>query len=98
MLSIIIPVYNEVNTIEKIIFKIKKIKNIKKQIIIVDDGSNDGTTIKLKKIKKITKIDKIIFCKKNKGKGHAIKLGQQEIQEKYTIIQDADLDMIKRLS
>ena len=53
MLSIIIPVYNEVNTIEKIVSKIKKIKNLKKQIIIVDDGSDDGTTEKLKKIKKI---------------------------------------------
>ena len=41
MLSIIIPVYNEVKTIEKIILKIKKIKNLKKQIIIIDDGSND---------------------------------------------------------
>lgn len=92
MLSIIIPVYNEVNTIEKIILKIKKIKNIKKQIIIVDDGSYDGTTEKLKKIKKFSKIDKIIFCKKNKGKGHAIRLGRRAVKGKYTIIQDADLE------
>ena len=92
MLSIIIPVYNEVKTIEKIILKIKKIKKLKKQIIIVDDGSNDGTTEKLKKIKKSFKIDKIIFCKKNQGKGHAIKLGQKMVKEKYTIIQDADLE------
>ncbi len=92
MLSIIIPVYNEVTTIEKIILKIKKIKKIKKQIIIIDDGSNDGTTKKLKKIKKSFKIDKIIFCKKNRGKGHAIKLGQKAVREKYTIIQDADLE------
>ena len=40
MLSIIIPVYNEVKTIDKVIAKISKIKNIKKQIIIIDDGSN----------------------------------------------------------
>ena len=51
MLSIIIPVYNEVQTIEKILLKIKKIKDIKKQIIIVDDGSTDGTSEKLKVIK-----------------------------------------------
>ena len=61
MLSIIIPVYNEVQTIEKIVLKIKKIKDIKKQIIIVDDGSTDGTSEKLKDIKSKFKIDKIIF-------------------------------------
>ena len=50
MLSIIIPVYNEKKTIRIIINKILKIKNLKKQIIIVDDGSTDGTTEELKKI------------------------------------------------
>ena len=50
MLSIIIPVYNERKTIGIIIDKILKIKNLKKQIIIVDDGSTDGTTLILKKI------------------------------------------------
>ena len=92
MLSIIIPVYNEVQTIEKIVLKIKKIKDIKKQIIIVDDGSTDGTSEKLKDIKSKFKIDKIIFNKKNKGKGHAIKLAQKKISQKFTIIQDADLE------
>ena len=92
MLSVIIPVYNEVNTIEKIVLKIKKIKNIKIQIIIVDDGSTDGTTEKLKNIKSRFKINKVIFSKKNKGKGYAIKLAQKSISQKFTIIQDADLE------
>ena len=92
MLSIIIPVYNEVKTIDKVIFKIKKLSKIKKQIIIVDDGSTDGTTNLLKKLKKQYKIDNIIFCKENKGKGHAIKLGKKKIKQKFTIIQDADLE------
>ena len=92
MLSIIIPVYNEVQTIEKILLKIKKIKKIKKQIIIVDDGSTDGTSEKLKDIRSKFKIDKIIFNKKNMGKGHAIKLAQKKISQKFTIIQDADLE------
>jgi len=92
MLSIIIPVYNEVKTIDKVIFKIKKLSKIKKQIIIVDDGSTDGTTNRLKKLNKQYKIDNIIFCKENKGKGHAIKLGKKKIKQKFTIIQDADLE------
>ena len=50
-LTIIIPVYNEIKTIEKLINKIL-ILNIKKQIIVVDDGSSDGTELILKKLKK----------------------------------------------
>ena len=48
-LSIIIPVYNEQNTIQKVLNKIYKLKFIKKQIIVVDDGSNDNTFKILKK-------------------------------------------------
>ena len=63
--TIVIPVYNEKNYIEKIIKKITKDIKFNKQIIVVDDYSTDGTR---KKIKKIKKIDKIIFHKKNQGK------------------------------
>ena len=88
-LTIIIPVYNETNTITKILDKIIKIK-IKKQIIVVDDFSSDGTKDKLIKYK--SKIDKIIFHKKNLGKGAAIKTAQKFIKGDYIIIQDADLE------
>ena len=91
MLSIIIPVYNEKKTIRIIINKILKIKNLKKQIIIVDDGSTDGSTKELKKISN-KKIDKIIYCKTNFGKGHAIRLAQPHIKGEFVIIQDADLE------
>ena len=88
-LTIIIPVYNEIKTIEKLIKKILKIK-IKKQLIIVDDGSSDGTELILKKYK--NRIDRLITHKKNLGKGAAIKSGQKFVKGKYIGIQDADLE------
>ena len=90
LISIIVPCYNEKNTIEKIIEKIYSIK-IKKEIIIVDDGSKDGTAEILKrKIK--SKAKKIIFHKKNMGKGAAIKSSLKFIKGEIVIIQDADLE------
>src|SRR6056300_1274585 len=87
--TIIIPVYNEKNYIEKIIKKIIKDIKFNKQIIVVDDYSTDGTR---KKIKKIKKIDKIIFHKKNQGKGAAIKSAIPFIKGNIIAIQDADLE------
>lgn len=88
-LTIIIPVYNEIKTIEKLIKKVLKI-NIKKQVIVVDDGSSDGTIKILSKYK--NKIDKLITHKKNFGKGAAIRSAQKYIKGKYIVIQDADLE------
>lgn len=87
--TIIIPVFNERNYIEKIITKIKKNIFFKKQIIIIDDCSNDGTREIIKKIKNI---DKIIFHKKNMGKGAAIKSAVPFIEGDIVAIQDADLE------
>jgi dolichol-phosphate mannosyltransferase len=92
MLSIIIPIYNERKTIKIIIDKIQKIKGIKKQIIAVDDGSTDGSDKILKEIYKKKKINNLICYKNNKGKGHAIRMGQRYIKGNYVIIQDADLE------
>jgi dolichol-phosphate mannosyltransferase len=93
MLTIIIPVYNEKRSIRSIITKINKIKSLKKQIIIVDDGSTDGTKEILKnEYSKKSGIDKIIFHKLNKGKGAAIKSAQKFIKGEYVGIQDADLE------
>ena len=75
ILSIIIPVYNEENTINKILSKVIKLKNLKKEIIVVDDGSTDGTRKILQKNK--DKIDRLIFHKKNVGKGGAIKTAKK---------------------
>lgn len=88
-LTIIIPAYNEIKTIQDVINKIFNIK-IDKQIIMVDDHSTDGTKEVIEKNK--DKIDKIIFHNINKGKGSAIKSAQEFIKGEYVVIQDADLE------
>jgi len=88
-LTIIIPAYNEINTIQEIIDKIFNIK-INKQIILVDDCSSDGTKEVITRNK--NKIDKIIFHDFNRGKGAAIKSAQEFVQGEYVVIQDADLE------
>ena len=87
--TIIIPVFNEKNYIDKIIKKVKSNVNFNKQIIVVDDCSSDGTR---KIIKKIKNIDKIIFHKRNLGKGAAIKSAIPYIKGSIVAIQDADLE------
>ena len=88
-LSIIIPCYNEKQTIEKIVSKILKVK-IQKEIIIIDDFSNDGSSGIIKKISGPN--IKKIFHKKNKGKGAAIKSGRKIASGEIILIQDADLE------
>ena len=90
-LSVIIPCYNEKKTIEILIDKVLSVKKIKKEIILVDDNSNDGTRELIKK-KLATKVNKIIFHKKNMGKGSCIKSAQKYVNGNIVVIQDADLE------
>lgn len=91
-LSIVIPAYNEKNTILKIIKKVKKAKtgSIVKEIIVVDDFSNDGTRDMLKKLRDSS--IKILYHKKNMGKGAAIRTGLSSATGSIILIQDADLE------
>jgi len=91
-LSIIVPVYNEKKTILDIIKKVKevKIRNVVKEIVIVNDCSTDSTKNNLKKIK--DKSIKILHHKKNMGKGAAIRTGLQNSSGEIILIQDADLE------
>jgi len=90
--SIIIPCYNEINNIAKVIDKVLSKINADDNVIIVDDGSNDGTSQYLANIKN-EKI-KIILNGQNFGKGHALKtaLKEKEILQELVLIQDADLE------
>ena len=89
-LSIIIPVYNEKKTIQKLLNKVFAIKNLTKEIIVIDDFSTDGTRNILKNNK--SKINKLIFHTQNLGKGAAIQSGKKFITGDVVIIQDADLE------
>lgn len=90
-LSIIIPVFNEINTIETIVDKINDLQSLNKEIIIVDDFSNDGTTSLLKNVV-YKKVHIIVHHEKNLGKGAAIKSAKGLVSGDIVIIQDADLE------
>lgn len=88
-LSVIMPVYNEKNTIKSIIKKVLEVP-VEKELIIVDDGSTDGTREILKSITHNS--IRVYFHEKNKGKGSAIRTAISHIKGDIVIIQDADLE------
>jgi dolichol-phosphate mannosyltransferase len=91
-LSIIIPVYNEKNNIKAILGKVKKVRlsGVTKEIVVVDDGSTDGTREILRKIK--DKSIRIFYHKKNMGKGYAIRTALSHTTGDIVLVQDADLE------
>jgi glycosyltransferase involved in cell wall biosynthesis len=90
-LSIIIPCYNEVSTIEKIIEKIHLQTDINKEIIVVDDLSTDKTRLILENELK-NKIDYLVLNHQNQGKGYSIRKGIEKATGEIILIQDADLE------
>ena len=90
-LSIIIPCYNERDFLPKLISLVKESPVQEKEIILVDDGSDDGTTELIKK-ELDQKVDKVVYHSKNMGKGAAIRSGLKNVTGDLVIIQDADLE------
>jgi glycosyltransferase involved in cell wall biosynthesis len=90
LLSVVMPVYNERTTIEEIIRRVIAVP-IRTQLIIVDDGSNDGTRDILSRLAEELKFT-LVFQPKNSGKGAALRRGFQEVSGDLVVIQDADLE------
>jgi glycosyltransferase involved in cell wall biosynthesis len=88
--SVIVPVYNEIAHVDKLLQSIHA-SPVKKEIIIVDDGSTDGTREKLQTMSLADDVT-VIFHEKNFGKGAAIRTALQYARGEYVLIQDSDLE------
>jgi glycosyltransferase involved in cell wall biosynthesis len=90
VLSVVIPVYNEKETIRRIIEKVLKLDFVK-EVLVVDDGSTDGTAEILKEAAFDGRV-KLFFHDRNRGKGAALRTGFGKITGEIVTIQDADLE------
>lgn len=93
LLSVVVPVYNESQTIEEILQRIDGVA-IEKEIIVIDNCSTDATQAVLERIEKESRIKvlRVIYHSFNKGKGDSVREGINEAMGEYVVIQDADLE------
>jgi glycosyltransferase involved in cell wall biosynthesis len=89
-ISVIIPCYNEASTIEAILDAVRASEVPDKEILVVDDGSTDGTREKLRSLEGLPGL-RVIFHERNRGKGAALRTGFQAATGDVVIVQDADL-------
>jgi glycosyltransferase involved in cell wall biosynthesis len=90
-LSVVIPVYNEAATIEQLVRRVAAV-DVDKEIIIVDDGSTDGTRDKLAGIGMHYDNLRFFLQPENRGKGAALRLGFEKARGDFVLVQDADLE------
>ncbi len=90
MISVIIPVFNEVKTVKELVKRVQSV-DLKKEIIIVDDASTDGTREVLNELTREQGIT-VLFHQSNQGKGAALRTAFKEVKGEIVIIQDADLE------
>ena len=91
VVSVIIPAYNEIETAERILRRVREVR-LNFQVIVVDDGSTDGTRDLLKKLEADGLIDVLVFHERNQGKGAALNTGFSRATGDVVVVQDADLE------
>ncbi len=92
-LSVVVPVFNERNTLVEIVRRMRAVElpdSIEREIIVVDDGSDDGTRDVLKQLGDSTV--RVIMHERNRGKGAAVRTGFANATGEYVLVQDADLE------
>ena len=92
-LSVVVPVFNERNTLVEIVRRMRAVElpdSIEREIIVVDDGSEDGTRDVLKQLGDSTV--RVIMHAQNRGKGAAVRTGFEHVTGDYVLVQDADLE------
>jgi glycosyltransferase involved in cell wall biosynthesis len=90
-ISVVMPVYNEIGTIDEILTRVQAVA-MEKEIVIVDDYSTDGTRERLEKIEQEHGNVKVFYHQRNQGKGAALRTGFESVTGDIVIIQDADLE------
>jgi glycosyltransferase involved in cell wall biosynthesis len=92
-LSVIIPCFNEVGTIEAVLEKVRNVSlEVEKEIIVIDDFSTDGTRQLLETLDRNDTALKVLYHPRNMGKGFALRSGFSAVTGDFVVIQDADLE------
>jgi glycosyltransferase involved in cell wall biosynthesis len=89
--SVVVPCYNEIATVERLLRRVRSVP-LDLEVIVVDDGSTDGTRELLSRLREEALIDELIFHEQNGGKGTALRSGFTRATGDVVVIQDADLE------
>ena len=90
-LSVVIPVFNEIRTVERLVKRVREVP-LSLEIIVVDDGSIDGTRDLLARLEEEGRIDVLVLHDVNRGKGAALRTGFEHASGDVVVVQDADLE------